>query len=214
VEQSILFSDAPSFYFKSSERFSTQLLILHSVLATCIQLGSTEVCFSERESLSISPELVSGDVLILNRNRTKLTIIPVLDVVQRTANLRISTSVRDLEHRCELKISFNGRQEWINGILLSPSHPYTKHNYYYIVGKTRNRVGWSFIDYQEEREERFLRLGSVTKESFDTLLIITNSLDLCHSPFPLDFISYNPVKINFGTFEFVKHVNMIGRVHS
>lgn len=208
MEQSILFSDAPSFYFKSSERFSTQLLVLHSVLATCIQLGSTEVCFSERESLSISPELVSGDILVMNPNRSKLTIIPVLDVVQRTANLQISSHILERELRCELLISFNGRQEWINGLLLSPSHPYTKHNYYYIVGQLRGRDDWSFIDYQEEREERFLRLGSATKDSYETLLVITNSLDLCHSTFPFDLISYNPIKIHFGTFDFKKHVTM------
>lgn len=201
-----MFSDAPSFSFRSNERFSTQLLILHSVVATCIQFGSTELCFSERESLSCSPELASDDILVLNPNRTKLTIIPVLDIVQRTANLHISTTSLESDSRCELVISFNGRQEWINGVLLPSFHPYTKHNYYYIIGSHRGSTEWTFIDYQEEREERILRLGSATKESFDTFRIITNSLDLCQSSFSLDFIAYNPIKVNFGTFEFMNHV--------
>lgn len=181
--------------------------MVHSVTAACIQIQDNEVCLLGGESLSLSPEKIPVDALVVNPSQTRISIIPLLDVVHRTAFYHLSTVIR--EQRCYATLSFNGRREWINGIILSRHYSHVKGHHYLIVGSNKRRsreTKWSFVDYQESREELMIRMGGASEESFDTYMVVSNALEFCQPGVIRELIAYNPMKVNFGVFEFYKHV--------
>ena len=134
--------------------------------------------------------------------------IPLLDIVERTANVHVTSLLRTSDRLCDVTIAFNGRREWINAFRL-PGNLTRRRNAFYVLGSNlrHNRSdSWHFVDFQHQRDEGLLRLGMAPKRSFDTLRVISDALDLCDLAEPLGPFSYNPVKVDFGVFVFHKHV--------
>lgn len=51
-----------------------------------------------------------------------------------------------------------------------------------------------------------IRMGGASEESFDTYMVVSNALEFCQPGVIRELIAYNPMKVNFGVFEFYKHV--------
>ena len=207
MDLATLFSDRFSFHFINEDSYGVQMVVVHSAAAACIQIQDMEVCLSGGESLSLSPETILGDSLVINPSQTRISIIPLLDIVHRSAFSKISAEIK--EQRCHMTITFNGRREWINGVLLSDKYPHVNGNHYFILGSNQwysSDSTWTFVDYQQSRDDRLIRMGGASKESFDTYLIISNAVEFCRSGVVRECLAYNPVKVNFGVFEFYKHV--------
>ena len=210
MDLATLFSNRFSFHFINEDPYAAQIIVVHSAAAACIQIQDMEVCLSGGESLSLSPETMLGDSLVINPSQTRISIIPLLDVVHRSAFSKINAVIK--EQRCHMAITFNGRREWINGILLSDKYPYVNGHHYFILGSNQwysSDSKWTFVDYQQSRDERLIRMGGASKVSFDTYLIISNALEFCKSGVVRECLAYNPVKVNFGEFVFYKHVRIL-----
>ena len=216
VNESLLFSRHSSLEFGGSHPYDTQLIVIQAQTSGCISLNSHSLCLTGGESASLSPEVFLGVVAVSNPSRLSLSVIPLLDLVERSANAHITALLRSADRLCDLTLSFNGRREWINAFRLPGSHA-SRRSALYILGSNlrHNRTdSWHFIDFQHQRDDGVLRLGMASKHSFDTFRVVSDALDLCDTPEPLIPFSYNPVKVNFGTFVFYKHVRFLRFFHS
>ena len=208
VNESILFSQRDIIEFRGRHPYETQLIVIQAQTSGCISLNSQNLCLLGGQSASLSPDVFSGVVMVSNPSRVSLSMISLLDLVERSANAHISPLLRSVDRLCDISLSFNGRREWINAIRLPEDH-INHRNAFYILGSNQRHNAtdiWHFVDFQYQRDEGILRLGMASKQSFDTLRVVSDALDLCETSETIVPFAYNPVKVDFGSFVFYKHV--------